>query len=159
MDKNFIYGIASVSFDGATIGYIEKGSFDWGGQKPETADVEAEQVPAGPVKTLVTRNATINPTFNLIQLNYANLQAALGGELQGTSPNYTGWTAPTTLAEIGGACQINFVSGQVMTIPSATLLASLGGKLTLTEVSKLECQLKVNATTGQAPYSIADGNA
>lgn len=31
-----------------------------------------------------------------------------------------------------------------MKIPNGTILANLGGKLTLTEVSKIECQLKVN---------------
>ena len=42
MDKNFKYGIASVKFGDKTIGYIEKGSWDWGGTKPESTDVEAE---------------------------------------------------------------------------------------------------------------------
>lgn len=50
-----------------------------------------------------------------------------------------------------------FVSGQTCTIPNATILANLGGKLTLTEVSKLECQLKVNKPSdGSAPYDIQD---
>ena len=31
MNKNFIYGIAAVKFGTAVIGYIEKGSWDWGG--------------------------------------------------------------------------------------------------------------------------------
>lgn len=44
-----------------------------------------------------------------------------------------------------------------MTVPNGTLLGNLGGKLTLTEVSKLECQLKVNKPTdGGAPYKITD---
>ena len=44
MSKKFIYGIAVVKFGNDTIGYIEKGSFDWGGTKPESTDIEAEQV-------------------------------------------------------------------------------------------------------------------
>lgn len=43
--KKFIYGIAVVKFNGKEIGYIEKGSWDWGGTKPESTDIEAEQVP------------------------------------------------------------------------------------------------------------------
>ena len=98
MSKNkFIYGIAAVKFKDKTVGYIEKGSWDWGGSKPESTDVEAEQVPDAPV------------------------------------------------------------SGQTMTIPNGTVLANRGGKLTLTEVSKVECQLKVNKPEdGGAPYEIND---
>lgn len=155
MNKNFIYGIAAVKFGTAVIGYIEKGSWDWGGTKPETTDVEAEQVPDAPVLTLVQKNGQISPTFNLIQLDYENLHNVLGGELVGTSGNYTGWKAPTNLVEKSGKWTIDFVSGQTMTIPNGTILANLGGKLTLTEVSKVECQLKVNKPAdGSAPYEI-----
>ena len=56
MNKNFIYGIAAVKFGTAVIGYIEKGSWDWGGTKPESVDVEAEQVPDAPVLTLVQKS-------------------------------------------------------------------------------------------------------
>lgn len=44
-----------------------------------------------------------------------------------------------------------------MTIPNGTILSNLGGKLTLTEVSKLECQLKLNKPAdGGSPYEIND---
>lgn len=155
--KKFIYGIAAVQFAGALIGYIEKGSFDWGGTKPESVDVEAEQVPDAPVLTLLTKNGSISPTFNLIQLDYENLHSVLGGTLVGTEGAYTGWKAPTDLVQLSGEWVIDFVSGQSMTIPNGTILANLGGKLTLTEVSKLECQLKVNKPAdGGSPYEIND---
>ena len=155
--KKFIYGIAAVQFAGALIGYIEKGSFDWGGTKPESVDVEAEQVPDAPVLTLLTKNGSISPTFNLIQLDYENLKAVLGGTLIGTEGSYTGWKAPTDLVQLSGKWTIDFVSGQTMTIPNGSILANLGGKLTLTEVSKLECQLKVNKPAdGGSPYEIND---
>lgn len=156
--KKFIYGIAVVKFNSKEIGYIEKGSWDWGGTKPESTDVEAEQVPDAPVLTLMNKNATIAPTFNLIQLDYENLQAVLGGTLVGETGSHTGWKAPTSLVELRGPWEIEFVSGQVMTIPNGTILSNLGGKLTLTEVSKLECQLKVNKPeeAGEAPYEIND---
>ena len=58
MDNNFIYGIAKLEVGSvgannaityAEIGYIEKGSFQWGGSAPESVDVEAEQVPFKPM--------------------------------------------------------------------------------------------------------------
>lgn len=159
MSKKFIYGIASVAFGAKTIGYIEKGSWDWGGTKPEKTDVEAEQVPDAPVLTLMTKNGTIAPTFNLIQLDYENLQMALGGKLKQDSgkKKNIGWEAPSNLVELRDKCVITFVSGQKLTIPAATLMANLGGKLTLTEVSKLECQLTINKPDdGSAPYAIDD---
>lgn len=160
-NKKFIYGIAAVKFGEALIGYIEKNSWDWGGTKPESVDVEAEQVPDAPVLTLMQSNGKVSPTFNLIQLDYANLKAVLGGTLveTGTEGNkkVTGWKAPTSLVDLSGKWTIDFVSGQTMTIPNGTILANLGGKLTLTEVSKVECQLKVNKPEdGGAPYEIND---
>ena len=159
--KKFIYGIASVKFNQKLIGYIEKGSWDWGGTKPESTDIEAEQVPDAPVLTLISKNATIAPTFNLIQLDYENMAAVAGGELVGSEGRYTGWKAPTKLVEIRGPWEIEFVSGQTMKIPNGTILSNLGGKLTLTEVSKMECLLKVNKpeTSGAAPYEINNTGA
>lgn len=156
-NKNFIYGIAVVKFNEITIGWIEKGSWDWGGTKPESVDVEAEQVPDAPVLTLLQKNGQISPTFNIIQMDYKNIHAVMGGTLVGEANAPTGWKAPTDLVQISGNWTIDFVSGQTMTIPNGTILANLGGKLTLTEVSKLECQLKINKPTdGSASYGIDD---
>lgn len=156
-NKNFIYGIAVVKFDTVTIGWIEKGSWDWGGTKPESVDVEAEQVPDAPVLTLLQKNGQISPTFNIVQMDYKNIHAVMGGKLVGEESAPTGWKAPTDLVQISGNWTIDFVSGQTMTIPNGTILANLGGKLTLTEVSKLECQLKINKPTdGSASYEIND---
>lgn len=157
MSKDFIYGIASVKFGDQLIGYIEKGSWDWGGQKPESVDIEAEQVPDAPVLTLLQKNGTVSPTFNLIQMDYKNLKAVLGGKLTPSDDAPTGWEAPTELIQISGKWEIKFVSGQTMTIPNGLILSSLAGKLTLTEVSKIECQLKINKPVeGGAPYKIVD---
>ncbi len=155
--SDFIYGIARVKFNNNTIGYIEKGSFDWGGTKPESVDVEAEQVPDAPVLVLAQKNGQISPTFNIIQLDYTQLQRVLGGQLVGSGDKKTGWKAPSNLVQLRGPWSIDFASGQTMTIPNAMLLSNLGGKLTLTEVSKLECQLKVmKPADGSAPYEIND---
>ena len=40
--------------------------------------------------TLANKNATIAPTFNLIQLDYENIQAVQGGTLVGSAGSYTG---------------------------------------------------------------------
>lgn len=155
--KKFIYGIARLTFNGTTIGYIEKGSFDWGGSKGETVDVEAEQVPNAPVLTLVTKNGSLSPTFNLIQLDYEGLHTVAGGTLIGEEGAYTGWKAPSELVELRGESKLDFVSGQTWTAPNTLLMSNLAGKLTLTEVSKMECQLKINVPEdGGAPYEIND---
>ena len=168
MSKKFKYGIAEVRFKkkgGTTkdkVGYIEKGSWDWGGSKPESVDVEAEQVPDAPVLTLLQSNGKISPTFNLIQLDYENLQRSQGGTLiesgSGQDKKIIGWNAPTSLVNLSGEWEIEFASGQTMTIPNATILANLGGKLTLNEASKIECQLKINKPEedGVPPYKIQD---
>ncbi len=45
MNSNFMYGVGAVKYKGKPIGYIAKGTFDMGGTKPESTDIEAEQVP------------------------------------------------------------------------------------------------------------------
>ena len=61
--KKFIYGIAVVTFNQKEIGYIEKGSWDWGGTKAESTDIEAEQVPDAPVLTLANPTTPLAPTI------------------------------------------------------------------------------------------------
>lgn len=152
MNENFIYGIASLKINNVLIGYIEKGSFQWGGTAPESVDVEAEQVPAAPVLVLLQKNGTIAPQFNLIQLNPTNLQAVMGGTL--TSSNKK-WNAPSDLVSVTGPVEITTQSGAVIGIPNATVQANLNGNLTLTEVSKVQVTLKVLAPDGGgSPYSI-----
>lgn len=156
-NKNFMYGIGKLIVGGFTVGYIEKGSFDFGGKEPESVDVEAEQVPDAPVLSLAQKDGSIEPSFNLIQLDYENLHKTLGGKLIGDNNSPTGWEAPSELIDISGECVIDLVSGQTITIPNGKLLANLSGKLTLTEVAKIACKLKVQKPTdGGAPYKIAD---
>ena len=166
--KDFLYGLSKMSFNGREVGYIEKDSFEWGGTAPESVDVEAEQVPDAPVLVLAQKNGTIAPKFNMIQLNYENLAAMLGGEVvmssgvQTSLDNMaemvaTGWKAPKELVQLSGACTIDTPSGKRISIPNAMLLSNLDGKLTLTEVSKVACTLKVmKPADGSAPYEILD---
>ena len=167
--KDFLYGLSKMSFNGKEVGYIEKDSFEWGGTAPESVDVEAEQVPDAPVLVLAQKNSSIAPKFNMIQLNYANLAAMLGGEVVMSSVGQaslgpelpetvaTGWKAPTELVQLSGPCTIDTPSGKRISIPNAMLLSNLDGKLTLTEVSKVACTLKVmKPSDGSAPYEILD---
>ncbi len=156
MNKNFIYGIGRMLFNDTEVGYIEKDSFEYGGTKPDTVDVEAEQVPGAPVLTLVQKNGQLSPTFNLIQLNYENIQLMLGGELIEKNNSVTGWKAPTDLVEVTGDVKIETVSGQTIHFPNAAVEASFDGKLALSEVSKIAVQLKVNMPSEGAPYEIYD---
>lgn len=159
--KDFLYGLSKLTFNGKEVGYIEKDSFEWGGTAPESVDVEAEQVPDAPVLVLAQKNGTIAPTFNMIQLNYDNLADMLGGTVTATGEGQnrvvTGWKAPTEIVQLSGACTIDTPSGKRVSIPNAMMLSNLDGKLTLTEVSKVKCTLKVmKPTDGSSPYEILD---
>lgn len=156
-NKKFMYGIGKVLLDGKEIGYIEKDSWEWGGEKGESVEVNAEQVPGVPVLILQQSNSTLKPTFKMIQLDYETLHQFLGGTLVGSEGAYTGWKAPTSLIELVGKWTIQLVSGQTVTIPNGKLNANLGGKLALSEVSKIECELGVMMPDdGSAPYEVND---
>ena len=155
VNKDFLYGLSKMTFAGKTVGYIEKNSFDWNGSAPESVDIDAEQVPDAPVLSLAQKNGTIAPKFSMIQLNYENLAAMLGG-----TATATGWKAPTNLLQLSGECVIDTPSGKRIKIANAMLLSNLEGKLTLTEVSKIACQLKVlKPADDSAPYEICDISA
>ena len=162
MNKNFMYGIGAVKYKGFTVGYIEKGSFDMGGVKPEAAKIEAEQVPGTPVLVIPQSNGSIAPTFNVIQLNYENLHELLGGTLHykandAEKKNPVGWTAPNKAILMQGPWELALVSGQSVLIPNGTLLSNIGGKLTLTETAKIECTLEVALPEdGGQPHGIFD---
>lgn len=156
MNKNFMYGIGAVKYKGNEVGYIEKGSFDMGGVKPEITEIEAEQVPGAPVLAIPQSNGKIAPTFNMIQLNFDSLQQLLGGALHKSGSDTVGWTAPRSAMILEGPWELALVSGQSILIPSATLLSDLAGKLTLTETAKIEVELKVTMPSAAdvAPYGV-----
>ena len=162
VDKNFMYGIGAVKYKDFIVGYIEKGSFDLGGQKPEAAKIEAEQVPGAPVLVIAQSNGSIAPTFNVIQMDYKNLHKLLGGSLHYKSSdvskeNPIGWTAPSAAMVMQGPWELALVSGKSVLMPNAALLSNLGGKLTLTETAKIECTLEVAMPEdGSQPYGVFD---
>lgn len=163
--KKFMYGVAELKYRDFTVGYIEKESFDLGGTKGEATKVGAEQVPGTPVLVIPQSNGTINPQFNIIQLDYENLQQLLGGYLHYAAEDSSkttpiGWTAPTTAIQLQGPWEIKTVAGKSVLIPNALLLADLGGKLTLTETAKVECSLEpMVPEDGGQPYGVFNSDA
>lgn len=164
MNKDFMYGLGAVLYKGQKVGYIAKNSFDFGGQKPEAAKIEAEQVPGAPVLVIAQTNGTIAPKFDMIQLSFESLAQLLGGRVVYSDAEKTkavGWLAPRGVITLSGPWEFKLVSGQSVLIPSATLLSDLGGKLTLTETSKIECELELSAPVeeGVPPYGVFDSTA
>jgi len=161
MNKDFMYGIGAVKYKGKAVGYIAKNSFDLGGSKPESAEIEAEQVPGTPVLVIPQTNGKIAPKFDMIQLNFESLEQFLGGKLHKSGEKTVGWTAPVAAMVLSGPWELKLVSGQSVLIPNATLLSDLAGKLTLTETAKIEVELKVSMpqTAGTPPYGIFDSES
>ena len=161
-NENFMYGIGKVIYNDFAIGYIEKDSWDLGGVKPEATKINAEQVPGIPVLIIPQSNGSISPTFNVIQLNYANIHALLGGSLHYKANDTEkktpiGWSAPSAAMIMSGPVEIDLVSGQSILIPNGTLMSNLGGKLTLTETAKIECNLEIAMPEdGSQPYGTFD---
>ena len=160
-----MYGLGAVKYKDFVVGYIEPGSFDMGGVKPESTRIKAEQVPGTPVLIIPQSNGSIAPTFNVIQLNYENLHKLLGGSLHykeedAEKETPIGWTAPTSAVLMDGPWELSLVSGQSVLIPNGTLLSNLAGKLTLTETAKIECTLEVAMPEdGSQPYGVFNTDA
>jgi hypothetical protein len=156
--QGFVYGLQAVRFKGQLLGYIKKGSFDFGGTKGEAVDIEAEQVPDAPVWTLLQSNGTIKPKFSLIQLKYENLQQMMGGELvKNDQDEVIGWAAPVDLTQVNGPFQIDTPSGHRIDIFSAMMNATFAGGLTMDAVAEIECELSVlKPADGTSPYRIVD---
>jgi len=161
MEKNeqdLMYGLDELRFRGLSLGYLAEDSFDWGGTKGESTPIRAAQKKGFPIFIIPKSNATIAPTFELIQYNYVNLKEILGGELlTDADGKVIGWCAPSELVNISGPFQIDTDSVHRINIPNAMLSAHMTGGLTLTDVSKLKCELGImEPTDGSKPYEIID---
>lgn len=157
MENKFMYGLDEFKFAGKSLGYIEEDSFDMGGAKGEVTEIRAAQKKGYPVKIIPKSNGTVKPTFDLIDFNYPNLVATMGGTLKGTADKPTGWAAPSKLVTITGEATIDTDSGQRITIPNCMLSAYIGGNLNLTSVSKIKCELGImEPADGSEPFTIED---
>nr|DAN35585.1 MAG TPA: hypothetical protein [Caudoviricetes sp.] len=155
--QDFLYGLAKFTFAGEDIGYIEESSFDLGGQEGESIEVNAAQVKGAPVLVIPKKNGTINPEFDLIQIDYKKLVKIMGGNVKGTEANPTGWEAPIDLTHVTGEAIIQTDSGHKITIPKCQMGAYPTDKLSLDGVAKIHCKLKpILKDKDTAPYSIED---
>ena len=153
MNKNFMYGIGAVKYKDFVVGYIEKGSFDLGGQKPEAAKIEAEQVPGAPVLIIPQSNGSIAPTFNVIQMDYKNLHALLGGSLHykkddSEKKNPVGWTAPQAAGVIHTDFEKGFIKADIVSYDD--FVAAEGSMTKIKEEGKLRQEGR--------DYVMADGD-
>lgn len=156
-EQGLMYGLDEFTFKGKSLGFIEEDSFDWGGAKGEVTEIRAAQKKSYPVKIIPKSNGTVKPAFDLIQFDYENLQATMGGTVKKTGEVVTGWAAPSKLVTVTGPAVILTDSGQRITIPNCLLSAYIGGNLNLTSVSKIKCELGVmEPADGGEPFTIED---
>lgn len=156
-EQDLMYGLDEFKFNGKSLGFIEEDSFDWGGQEGEITEIRAAQKKGYPVKIIPKSNGTIKPTFDLIQFDYENLKATMGGEIKKTGEKITGWTAPSKLVQVTGEAVIGTDSGQRITIPNCLLSAYISGNLNLTSVSKIKCKLSIaEPADGSSPFTVED---
>ncbi len=162
MTQEFIFGVAQVKFAAGSgvleeIGYIESESFDLGGQAGETVEINAAQVKGSPVFIIPKKNGSIKPKFELIEINYNKLVALMGGTVEGTTQNPTGWKAPSELVRISGHFQVYTDSGHLLDIPNGLVSAYPGDKLNLSGVVKVYCEVTpMIPAGGGSPYTITD---
>lgn len=156
-EQDLMYGLDEFKFNGKSLGFIEEDSFDWGGQEGEITEIRAAQKKGYPVKIIPKSNGTIKPTFDLIQFDYENLKATMGGDVKKNGEKITGWTAPSKLVQVTGEAVISTDSGQRITIPNCLLSAYIGGNLNLTSVSKIKCKLSiVEPADGSSAFTVED---
>lgn len=148
--NKFMYGIGEVTIGEVVVGFIEKDSFQFNGKEAEIVEVFASQNKGAPVAVLTQKAATIAPSFNLIQLDFANLELVMGGKKTETS-----WEAPAEVVTIEKKVVIKTDSGHTITIPKAKIVANFEGGLLLTDVAKVKVTLTPLAESAEAaPYKI-----
>jgi len=154
---DFMYGLAEVKVGEVVLGYIEENSFKLNGAKGESTEINAAQVHSAPVLVIPKKNGTIAPTFDLIQMNYANMAAVMGGTVTKTAEKATGWKAPSKLVQITDSVTIKTDSEHQISIKKALVSGYIDGDLNLDSVSELKMEVKVMMPDdGTDPYSIDD---
>lgn len=156
--NDFMYGLAVVKVGEKTLGYIEENSFKLNGAKGEVTKINAAQKHGGPVLVIPKSNGTIAPSFDLIQMDYENMAALMGGEVVKTSDSAaTGWKAPSKLVQITSPLTIQTDSSHEVKIKKAFVSAYIDGDLNLDSVSKVKVEVEVMIPDdGSEPYSIDD---
>lgn len=88
--NDFMYGLAVVKVGEKKLGYIEENSFKLNGAKGEVTKINAAQKHGGPVLVIPKSNGTIAPSFDLIQMDYENMAALMGGVVKKTAEKSDG---------------------------------------------------------------------
>ena len=144
-----MYGLAVVKVGEKKLGYIEENSFKLNGAKGEVTKINAAQKHGGPVLVIPKSNGTIAPSFDLIQMDYENMAALMGGVVKKTAEKATGWEAPSLTIQTDSSHEIN--------IRKAFISAYIDGDLNLDSVSKVKVEVEVMIPDdGSKPYSIDD---
>lgn len=155
--NDFMYGLAVVKVGEKKLGYIEENSFKLNGAKGEVTKVNAAQKHGGPVLVIPKSNGTIAPSFDLIQMDYENMAALMGGMVKKTAEKATGWEAPSDLVQITSPLTIQTDSSHEINIRKAFISAYIDGDLNLDSVSKVKVEVEVMIPDdGSKPYSIDD---
>ncbi len=154
---DFMYGLAEVKVGDTLLGYIEENSFKLNGAKGESTEINAAQVHSAPVLVIPKKNGTIAPSFDLIQMNYANMALVMGGAVTMTGEKATGWKAPSKLVQIINSVTIKTDSEHQISIKKALVTGYIDGDLNLDSVTKIKMEVKVMMPDdGTDPYSIDD---
>lgn len=149
--NGFIYGLDELVFGGSTFGYISEEGLKPGGDKPSTTDIRAAQLQNAVVKSLLTGQGTMQFDFDLIQAKGANFKDAFGGTVDAQGV----YTAPAKMEIKEGPATVKCFSGHTIVIPKANLTANLSGAISMSELLKISCTMKVLTPDGGAsPFQI-----
>lgn len=141
MDKSggFIHGLDEFVFDGSAFGYISEDGLKPGGDQPSTTDIRAAQLQNKVVKSLLTNPGTIQFAFDLIQGTGKDFKDAFGGTVDAQGV----YSAPTQVCALEGPVSIKCFSGHHIVIPKASLTANLAGAISVADVLRISCTVKV----------------
>ena len=140
--------LAKVEFDGKVLGHITEEGVEWGGSDPEYINVPSAQTRTV-VKRLLKKAGTHEMTFRMFELLPQNCADVMGGTVSGEVYN-----APITPVIKEGECVITAVTGQVITIPKATLTGAHRGSIGGDDPLAIECMLTIEQDGVTSPYSI-----
>ncbi len=140
--------LAKVEFDSKVLGHITEEGVEWGGSDPEYINVTSAQTRTS-VKRLLKKAGTHEMTFRMFELLPQNCADVMGGTVAGEVYN-----APITPVIKEGECVITTVTGQVITIPKATLTGAHRGSIGGDDPLAIECMLTIEQDGVTSPYSI-----
>lgn len=131
----YVYGLASLTFMGQTIGDISEDSIRFGGNEPTETHVFSAQKRGAPVIVLQGTPGTIEMEFDLINLHPTHLAVVMGGTVRDKA-----WTAPTGAVKKEGDFVLTTGDGTIYR-GKASLTARFDGSLKWDELLKVKCKM------------------